>query len=100
MSRSFSVGWGELVGHKLEGPRLSLPMKKDKKKPVGRKGKKRSATGPTPTNNGSNGSPSTPTPGSSSRKRFLQNSSFGRILILAYFHPKTTNVILSGPYEQ
>ena len=50
------------MGHKLEGPRLSLPAKKEKKKPVGRKGKKRSA-GP---NERSNGNPSTPTPGTSS----------------------------------
>ena len=64
------VGWGELVGHKLEGPRMSLPMKKEKKKPVGRKNKKRSATTPTPTstptsansNNGSNGNRRSTTP--------------------------------------
>ena len=38
----YPVGWGELVGHKLEGPRMALPMKKEKKKAVGKRGKKRS----------------------------------------------------------
>ena len=36
------VGWAELVGHKLEGPRMALPTKKEKKKTVGKRGKKRS----------------------------------------------------------
>ena len=37
----YPVGWGDLVGHKLEGPRLALPTKKEKKKAVGKRGKKR-----------------------------------------------------------
>ena len=37
-----SIGWAELVGHKLEGPRMALPTKKEKKKAVGKRGKKRS----------------------------------------------------------
>ena len=37
----YPVGWGELVGHKLEGPRQAVPLKKEKKKPVGKRGKKR-----------------------------------------------------------
>ncbi|XP_040571740.1 MBT domain-containing protein 1 isoform X2 [Lepeophtheirus salmonis] len=40
----YPVGWCELVGHKLEAPRLSpAPVKEKKRKPVGRKGKKRTA---------------------------------------------------------
>ena len=38
----YPVGWGELVGHKLEGPRLAVPTKKEKKKNVGKRAKKRS----------------------------------------------------------
>lgn len=38
----YPVGWAELVGHKLEGPRLAMPAKKEKKKAVGKRGKKRS----------------------------------------------------------
>ena len=38
----YPVGWAELVGHKLEGPRLAVPTKKEKKKTVGKRGKKRS----------------------------------------------------------
>merc|ERR1719233_2601596 len=38
----YPVGWAELVGHKLEGPRMALPTKKEKKKTVGKRGKKRS----------------------------------------------------------
>ena len=37
----YPVGWGELVGHKLEGPRQAAPLKKEKKKAVGKRGKKR-----------------------------------------------------------
>ena len=37
----YPVGWGELVGHKLEGPRQAAPLKKEKKKTVGKRGKKR-----------------------------------------------------------
>jgi hypothetical protein len=37
----YPVGWAELVGHKLEGPRMALPAKKEKRKPVGKRGKKR-----------------------------------------------------------
>ena len=37
----YPVGWGELVGHKLEGPRQAVPLKKEKKKTVGKRGKKR-----------------------------------------------------------
>ena len=55
----YPVGWAELVGHKLEGPRMSTPAKKEKRKPVGRKSKKRTTTS-------SNGTPvvGTPTGGS------------------------------------
>ena len=39
----YPVGWAELVGHKLEGPRLAMPAKKEKKIPKkGGRGKKRS----------------------------------------------------------
>ena len=38
----YPVGWGDLVGHKLEGPRQAVPLKKEKKKAVGKRGKKRS----------------------------------------------------------
>ena len=39
----YPVGWAELVGHKLEGPRVALPAKAEKKKKTGNKrGKKRS----------------------------------------------------------
>lgn len=64
----YPVGWAELVGHKLEGPRkmreshmiafnsydlkhryhifnFPAPQKKEKRKPVGRKGKKRASAG-------------------------------------------------------
>lgn len=41
----YPVGWAELVGHKLEGPRKMPPQKKEKRKPVGRKGKKRASAG-------------------------------------------------------
>ena len=74
----YPVGWGELVGHKLEGPRQtrefrgselvtveqahvvpsllsSAPQRKEKKKPVGRKGKKRSSNGQQTTPPSSNG---------------------------------------------
>ena len=40
--RLLPLGWAELVGHKLEGPRMALPTKKEKKKTVGKRGKKRS----------------------------------------------------------
>ena len=62
------VGWAELVGHKLEGPRppQNAPAKKEKRKPVGRKSKKRTTGGTTPTppagNNGANGNGSTASP--------------------------------------
>jgi len=50
----YPVGWAELVGHKLEGPRrpTTLPAKKEKRKPAGgggRKSKKRTGGGSTPT---------------------------------------------------
>ena len=49
----YPVGWAELVGHKLEGPRLAMPAKKEKKLPKkGGRGKKRSHN---PSNNSSNG---------------------------------------------
>ncbi len=48
----YPVGWAELVGHKLEGPRMALPQKKEKRKAVGRKGKKRSAAHNNSTNGG------------------------------------------------
>jgi len=50
----YPVGWAELVGHKLEGPRrpTTIPAKKEKRKPAGgggRKSKKRTGGGSTPT---------------------------------------------------
>ena len=46
----YPVGWCELVGHRLEGPRMKIPPKKEKKKkqggnkkPVGRARKKGSS---------------------------------------------------------
>merc|ERR1740128_82246 len=46
----YPVGWCELVGHRLEGPRMQMPMKKDKKrkssnKRTGKISKKRGVIG-------------------------------------------------------
>lgn len=61
----YPVGWGELVGHKLEGPRQTPPQKKEKRKLVGRKGKKRSSNGQQTTPPSKNGSAATSTATSS-----------------------------------
>lgn len=41
----YPVGWADLVGHKLEGPRLAAPVKKEKRKGMGKRGKKRNSAG-------------------------------------------------------
>ena len=43
----YPVGWADLVGHKLEGPRQAAPAKKEKRKGMGKRGKKRSSAGGT-----------------------------------------------------
>lgn len=52
----YPVGWAELVGHKLEGPRPMAPLKKEKRKSVSRKGKKRTLVGLGNQQSGSNSS--------------------------------------------
>jgi hypothetical protein len=57
----YPVGWAELVGHKLEGPRQAPPPQRKKAaKPAGKKGKKRTSGG-----NGAGTSGAGATPGSS-----------------------------------